>query len=227
MKKRWISQEGLKLLACVTMLIDHLGAVFFLWIGLRIIGRLAFPVYCFLLAEGAAHSRNHGRYCLRLLTGALLAELPFDLLFYGGVTWAHQSVMVTLLLGLVMILWWRKSGDFFLPFVLCFLGAELLHSDYGGWGVALIGLFATTANLAGGSWIQLGGMALIFLAMEPYRVELLGLRIPVQLFGVLAMVPIRLYSGRKLTGSKWLRRAFYLFYPVHLLVLLLIRMYLS
>ena len=227
MKKRWISQEGLKLLACVIMLIDHLGVVFFPWIGLRIIGRLAFPVYCFLLAEGAAHSRDHGRYCLRLLTGALLAEIPYDLLFYGGFTWAHQSVMVTLLLGLVMILWWRKSGNYFLPFVLCFLGAELLHSDYGGWGVALIGLFATTANLSGGSWIQLGGMALIFLAMEPYRVELLGLRIPVQLFGVLAMVPIRLYSGRKLTGSKWLRRAFYLFYPVHLLVFLLIQMYFS
>ena len=84
MKKRDISQEGLKLIACVSMLADHVGAVFFPGSILRFMGRLAFPIYCFLLTEGACHTRNPKRYALRLLSGILLSELPYDVLFYGG-----------------------------------------------------------------------------------------------------------------------------------------------
>ena len=69
MKKKIFSQEGLKILACVTMLLDHIGAVFMptmatysLYYALRIIGRLAFPIYCFLLAEGVAHTKNPVKY---------------------------------------------------------------------------------------------------------------------------------------------------------------------
>ena len=57
--RKFLSQEWLKVIACFTMLADHIGAVFFprlYW--LRIVGRLAFPIYCFLLAEGAAHTGN-------------------------------------------------------------------------------------------------------------------------------------------------------------------------
>ena len=105
-----ISQEGLKLLACVTMLIDHIGAVFFpqfQW--LRIIGRLSFPIYCFLLAEGVHYTRNPAKYGLRLLLVAGLAELPYDLLFYGKLTWAKNSVMVTLLLGFLAGIAMKRS----------------------------------------------------------------------------------------------------------------------
>ena len=221
--KKGLSQETLKIIACVTMLIDHVGAVFFPVNWMRVVGRISFPIYCFLLTEGITHTRNPGKYTLRLLVGAVLAELPFDLLFYGGITWQSQSVMLTLALGLGMIYWARKSGSMILPFTVCFFAAEFLKINYGGWGVALIALFALTANLSGGWLLQLVGMAVIFYAMDSYRMPMFGFRIPIQLFGLLALIPIRFYSGRKLTKNKALQIAFYLFYPAHLVILLLIQ----
>ena len=126
MRKRGLSQEGLKLLACVTMLIDHIGATLVLrmlqtmpvrneqynllvgiYYALRIIGRIAFPIYCFLLVEGAYHTRNPKKYGMRLFVGMLLSEIPFDLAFSlrGNVLfdWSSNSVMLTLLLGFCMI----------------------------------------------------------------------------------------------------------------------------
>ena len=106
-----LNQENLKLIACGTMLIDHFAAVILLsmfphtrnvvelYYILRIIGRLAFPIYCFLLVEGAHYTRNPKKYALRMAIGAVLSEIPYDLAFYGGWTLENQSVMITLLLG--------------------------------------------------------------------------------------------------------------------------------
>lgn len=210
--KKGLSQEWLKAIACVTMLIDHVGAVFFpaqTW--LRIIGRIAFPIYCFLLAEGAAHTKKPKRYALRLLTGAVLSEFSFDYLFFGGMTLRHQSVMVTLLIGLLMALWMKKGGRV-LPLAVCFLAAELMCTDYGGWGVALIWVFVVSRNMPLRWLIQTGGMALIFWLMSG----------GIQMFAILAMGPILLYSGRKASSDRLLQWGFYLFYPVHLTVLLAI-----
>ena len=115
MKRFGMSQEMLKLIACMTMLIDHIAAVLVIpsdaamlagdttvaWVHvvMRGIGRVAFPIFCFLLVEGAHHTRNPRKYALRLSLGMVLSEIPFDLAFFGRLTWAHQSVMVTLLLG--------------------------------------------------------------------------------------------------------------------------------
>lgn len=221
--KKCISQEWLKIIACVTMLLDHLGAVFFPGAGLRIIGRLAFPIYAFLLCEGFAYTRNPTKYCLRLLLVAMMAELPFDYLFYGGLTWEHQSVMVTLVLGAGMILLSRKM-PLLVAFPFCFLAADCLRADYGGWGIAVIAMFAATSGLDGGWVLRQVGLGAIFMSMNSYDVRLLGLDIPIQLFGVLALIPIGLYSGRKLTQSRLVQVAFYLFYPVHMTALLLIRL---
>ena len=221
-EKKGLSHEGLKVIACITMLLDHIGAIYFPGYGLRIIGRIAFPIYCYLLVEGAAHTRNPKKYATRLLIGALLAELPFDYLFYGGFTVAHQSVMVTLLLGLVMIVWARKRGRYMLPLCVCFFAAELLNGDYGCWGIGIIALFMVTAEKSREKLLQVIGLAVIFLLMGSYKVPLGGIQIPIQLYGLLAMIPIALYSGRKITVSKTVQWIFYLFYPVHLLILLLI-----
>ena len=221
MKEKLFSQEGLKLMACITMLIDHVGAVLIPNMNLRIIGRLAFPIYCFLLAEGVRRTRNEKNYAIRLLLGAVLAEIPFDLLFYGRITWAHQSVMVTLLLGLIAVLWGRRKEQYWIPFAVCFFAAELLGTDYGGWGVAMILLFAVTLEQPRRHWLQLGGLALIFWCMDSYVLTVWGMRIPIQFFGLPALIPIWLYSGRKLTRNPAIQRAFYLFYPVHLMLLML------
>lgn len=220
--KKGLSQEWLKGIACLTMLIDHVGAVFFWQYRLlRVIGRLAFPIYCFLLAEGVAHTHSPVRYGLRLAVGAVLSEIFFDYLFYGGLTMQHQSVMITLLLGFLMALWMKKGGRV-LPLLLCFVAAELLGTDYGGWGIALIWLFVITRG-APLRWLeQLCGMAIIFWEMNSAKVWLGGVGIPIQMFALLAMIPIMLYTGRKASSSRLLQWCFYLFYPLHLAVLLAI-----
>ena len=228
MKKKILPQEGLKLIACITMLIDHFGHAIVpnlpvpymveLYYACRILGRLAFPIYCFLLVEGMHHTRNPRKYILRLGIGILLAELPFDILFEGGFTWAYQSVMVTLTLGAIMLLCMRKTEKkgvkllLVIPFTVL---AELAKCDYGGWGIAMIAVF----GLFDGAGLQTLGLLLVNGCMESARVPILGIPVSVQLFAVLAMVPIALYSGRKLSHSKTLQWAFYLFYPVHLLLL--------
>ena len=222
MVKKGISQEGLKLIACVTMLIDHIGAVLVPDMTLRIIGRLAFPIYCFLLAEGISHTRDPKKYGIRLAVGMLLAEIPFDLLFEGRLTLMSQSVMVTLLLGFLMAMWAQKRGKVLLPFAVCFFAAELLRTDYGGFGVALVGLFVFTEGKRHQFLLRLIGMTVLMLMMGSVPVLVGFLKIPIQLFAVLAMIPIYFYSGRKATKNVWVQRAFYLFYPVHLAVLWLI-----
>jgi hypothetical protein len=142
--RKFLPQEALKIIACLTMLIDHIAAVFLpreQTLLLRIVGRIAFPIFCFLLAEGVHYTRNPLKYGLRLLVGVALAEAPFDLLFYRGLTWEHSSVMVTLFLGLLAIMsvrllpqWWLKIPSI----AACVIAAELLGSDYGWLGVVMM-----------------------------------------------------------------------------------------
>lgn len=244
MKKTGIPQEGLKLIACITMLLDHIGAVIVmecfekatgankgmlldLYEILRLIGRLAFPIYCFLLVEGSAHTRGPKRYGLRLLIAALLSEIPYDLALYGEISWQNQSVMVTLLLGFLMLQAMNKCRAFgwkllvIVPFA---VAADLLHADYGAEGILVIALFALTR---GNSWcevLQFFGLWCIFSPFHLLALNWLfhGFSMTVQELAALSIVPIALYDGRKATKSKAVQWAFYLFYPAHLLGLYLI-----
>lgn len=243
---RFLSQEQLKLLACLTMLLDHTavilvkamihqaalsgtGADFYrsLYDLLRIIGRMAFPIYCFLLCEAAHYTRNSSRYGLRLLTAAILSEIPYDLVFYGSFTWEHQSVMVTLLLGFCAVELMERCSDLLLkvplsiPFI---LAAEYLHTDYGARGVVLIVLFSLTRELHHKLLWQFLGMWFLF---SPNHLMVLnwlqGIPPTTQELCVCSMIPISMYSGRKLYYSKRLQQLFYLFYPAHILLLWMIK----
>ena len=220
-RKFGISQEGLKLIACMTMLIDHIGAVFFPhtpW--LRIIGRVSFPIYCFLLAEGIHYTRSPMKYGLRLLLVAVIAELPYDLLFYKQFTWSHNSVMVTLLLGFGAGFTWKYRSGWLkilapLPFLL--LG-KYLHGSYGMNGVAMVVIFLLTREIPHRPAARFLLMVLLSLRMAGFP-EKIG----IQFYAVLAMIPIFLYSGEKKSNNKAVQWSFTLFYPVHLLLLLLFR----
>ena len=112
-----LSGTALKRIACLSMLVDHIGASLLenglfkqgaFWPGdvqldgvLRLAGRLAFPIYCFLLVEGFLHTHDFKKYALRMLGFALISEWPFDWAFFSGVYWGHQNVYFTLLLGLL------------------------------------------------------------------------------------------------------------------------------
>ena len=220
-KKQGISQEGLKLIACVTMLIDHIGATFVPWMWLRVVGRIAFPIYCFLLAEGAFYTRNPRRYGTRLAIGALLAELPFELLFFGSISLSHSSVMVTLFLGFIAIESMKRWPKFWpVVFFGCAVVAEALGTDYGGMGVMLMVFFALTRERS--KVVQTIGVFIICWMIGGFAWQIGPVSVPMEIVGAAAMVPICLYSGRKATHNKAIQWAFYLFYPVHLTVLLLI-----
>lgn len=225
MQKKGISQEVLKLIACVTMLLDHIGATLYPSTTLRIIGRIALPIFVFLLCEGISHTRNPGKYLLRMGIGMLLAEIPFDLLFFGKLTFDHQSVMVTLFLSLVMGFCIMKIPNRMLrlPIIIPFaLLAQYLHTDYGAYGIAMAAVFLLTRDLPGSALLQLLGIAFLTYLKGSIPANVLGFPLPIQYFCLLALIPIWLYQGRKATSGRIVQWLFYLFYPVHMAVLLLL-----
>ncbi|MBP3544518.1 MAG: hypothetical protein J6J86_09845, partial [Lachnospiraceae bacterium] len=125
--KKGLAGSTLKIIAIITMFIDHIGAAIFenneitmcvmakgehayvIWgladLVLRLIGRIAFPIFCFLLVEGFLHTRDVKKYALRLGAFCLISEIPFNLAFFGQPLYAgHQNVFFTLLIGLLVLI---------------------------------------------------------------------------------------------------------------------------
>ena len=234
-----LNGNQLKLIAVISMLCDHAairllayGLIPALYVAgenmaaerrnqafwiLRSVGRMAFPIYVFLLTEGFCHTRNRRRYALRLGVFALISEIPFDLLVYGKIWDTHsQNVFFTLFLGVLMLTavdWIGRNTDAahsqyrqMAVVVGAALLAWFLRTDYDAAGIMLIAvlfwfrLTPDTACLAG----------FVLMAAAEFR--------PVYIPGLaVSFFLIRCYNGTR--GSwkgKWF---FYLVYPVHLLVL--------
>jgi len=223
MQKRGLSQEVMKGICCLVMLFCHTAAVFFphvMWVW--ILGRFVFPLYCFLMVEGAYHTKNPKKYALRLLIGAVISEIPYDYALYGMFSWQHQNVMLSLLIGFVMVMCIKNLKNPLLQMLLVVpfaLVGQWAHVDYGGMGIVLMAMFALTRDLPHKFWIQTVATAAISYMTSAAKVPIAGVEVRVQTFAVLAMIPIALYSGRKMTHSKALQMGFYLFYPAHLALL--------
>ena len=230
----------LHIIAMTLMLMDHLWATLLPareW--LTCAGRVAFPIFAFMAVEGYFHTRSFKKYILRMLLFAVLSEIPFDLM-YGG-TWfypVHQNVLWTFLLGLLGV--WlmeqvRKKGKTWMYLLVCVLVVPaglvlgtLCMVDYYGVGVLTVFVFYFLHGRKW--WYFLGQLA----ALYWLNVELLGgLMYPVQLFGMefelcqqglalLALIPIWLYHGRQGYHSKPFQYLCYAFYPVHMLLLVVV-----
>lgn len=190
------------------MTIDHAGATLFpQYIVLRYIGRLAFPIFAFLCVEGIIHTRNPVKYMMQLGIFALISEIPFDMAFKGKI-WdtSSQNIFFTLLLGVIAIYIMRQgvltTYKYSMIVILGFL-AELLSTDYGMLGVWLIvGLYMTRDE-----WWKMAVTLIVI------NVLLYG---GIQSFGALAILFIVLYDGTRGKGMKYF---FYIYYPVHILIL--------
>ena len=224
--KKCLSQEWLKIIACVTMLVDHIGATLLpQYIGLRCIGRISFPIYCFLLAEGVHYTKNPHKYGLRLAISVLISEIPFDLALFGELTPYYQNVMLTLLLAFFMAMFMKRTEEPILRILLVLpfcIAAEWLRTDYGSMGVALVAMFVLTRELPYKRLIQSLLMVPILWMMEGMWVDIAGIWLPIEMLALLSMIPITLYSGSKSTHGRGVQRVFYLFYPVHLTLLYLL-----
>ncbi len=203
----------LKCIAAFTMLIDHIGMVLFPGVTwLRAIGRLSFPIFCFVLVEGFYHTHNRRNYLIRLGLFALISEVPFDLARSGVfMDPDHQNVFFTLFLGFAMLWGMQEFKDTVERVVVILIAvafAALFSVDYGIQGILLILVYAVFRDY---KWPKL-----ILGALWNFL-----FRVRTQYFGVFAMFPLALYNGEKGRSMKWF---FYLFYPVHLLLLYGIKM---
>lgn len=227
-RSRGLDGGALKCIAAVLMAVDHVGAILLPEVlVLRCIGRLAFPIFAFFIAEGYAHTRDFWRYFRRLAVFAAVSEIPFNL--ENGVVFdlTRQNVLWTFCLAL-LTLWGlealrREAGAAKYAggtavLAAGFAAGALLRVDYGGWGVVTVALFylCRDEKLAQ-VWLLLAMAVVNGLGMGSLTVEVFGGEIPIQIFAVLALPVLWLYNGR--AGAKGLRRAFYVFYPAHLLVL--------
>lgn len=206
-----ISGFTLKCIAMICMLIDHTGAVLFpQYLELRMVGRLAFPIYCFLLVEGAMHTTDIRKYEQRLFLFALISEVPFDLAFYGGTSWTHQNVFFTLFLGVLAIDFAQRIQNrlgVIIIFFIIIIAAEFLHTDYSGSGIVFILCYYLL--------YEKKVLKQAMFVLENFILYRGG----VQLYASFAVLPMLLYNGKKGPSMKYF---FYVFYPGHLLILYLI-----
>ena len=237
MKKFDISSAGLHILAMCLMLLDHLWATVVPgneW--MTCMGRLAFPIFAFMIVEGYFHTRNLKKYALRLLIGALISEIPFNLMYAGRAFYPlHQNVLWTFLISLGLIHWneklrsaklWRRLLRFGVSLLLGFLVGTLTFVDYYGYGVMMVLVFyffrgeklwQRIGLLLGLYWINVEVMGGLVYEIGSFVIHQQG-------FALFALIPIFLYRGRKGCDKPWFRNFCYLFYPAHMLVLALLRM---
>ncbi len=237
----FLDANMLRGLACVLMLCDHMwativpGNMWMTWLG-----RLAFPIFAFQIAEGFLHTSDFRKYAMRLFAFGIVSEVPFDLLYGSTVFYPfHQNVMFTLLLGLLAIKALESARQKRTPKSvivgilaagLCVLCGSIAMTDYGAMGVATVIMFYICRNFRFSWAMQLVFMVLFnmaFFAGEyiPLTIGSHTFELQTQGFAVLALIPIWLYNGRKGVSNKALQYGFYAFYPLHMLVLYLLFTY--
>lgn len=229
LKKPTLSGSTLKIMALAIMLIDHIGAVIVqrtmwmpgfdhdfwnsLYLPLRYVGRLAFPIFCFLLVEGYVHTSDVKKYIRRMLLFALISEIPFNLAITGKwIDLNYQNVFFELAWGLGAIHYLevieKKLSNYFLQ-VVSRLGiiavfvilAEYLNFDYGMYGIiSIVALYVFRQNKK--MQLLVGAVSFLWEPVAP-----------------LAFLIIAFYNGKR---GRTLKYIFYAFYPAHLLLLYVI-----
>ena len=206
----------LKMIAVIAMLIDHIGYIFInsgtnQYLIFRGIGRVTFPIFCFLIVEGFHHTKSPINYLARLLVFAVISEVPFDLAFFNTVyNPNNQNVFLTLAIGLACLFCLEENRTnrlYSIPFVILFALAYFIHCDYGVGGVLLICMFYITEQFREKFLIQLILSGLIFYLF-------FGIA---ELPGLIAILLIHFYNGKR--GNNKMQWFFYTFYPLHLLIL--------
>ena len=217
---------GIKMIAILTMLLDHIGLVVYGGDGpgawLRLAGRLAFPLFCFALTEGFVHTKNRKKYALRLLVFALIAEVPFDWMLYGTpFSLQGQNVLFTLLLGFLLIWGLERFTDpaawalrllFSLPFLFAAYG---LRTDYSCFGVLMILFFYLFRRQEGEEGFTLTQAKLLVSELAVLLCMQNGV------WAALSLLIVFAYNGQR--GFGGLRYFFYFFYPLHMLALACLR----
>ena len=237
-----LSGSGIKVIAIITMLIDHIGAFLVypyllggavtevekwqkLYYIMRIVGRVALPIFAFMLIEGIKHTSNVKKYVLRLVVFAIISELPFVMASENAISKISMTnVFFTLAIALTTVavldkLIKLKNKYLLVPAVLIIgIGAAIakyLETDYGEYGVlaVVLGFLLSKITADVGEKISyiaaISGICMILISIG-------GL----ETFALLSIIPVCFYNGKRGAGLKYF---FYVFYQAHLFVITLIR----
>ena len=216
-----LTGNQLKILALIAMTIDHVGLQLYPehdW--MRIVGRLAFPIFAYMIAEGAKYTKNRFRYLGLTLGLGILCQLVYFFVMHS----LYQCILITFSFSILLIYALdyakkRKNIDgwilfalvFIVIFFLVFILPKLLphtdyNVDYGIWGV----LFPVFVYLGGNrKWLKLllAAIPLVFLAVSYTD----------QWYALFALIPLLLYNGKR--GKLKMKYLFYIYYPLHLVVI--------
>lgn len=215
----------LKLIASVSMLADHICAIFFSYLPssfiLRLtIGRIAMPVYLFLLGEGFFHSRNRKRYGISLLITAVISEPVYDISLHGSI-WnpQYQNVCFTLFTGFLMLC---------LLNMLTLKNRQILH-------LPVIAVFCVITYFLHFSYdysAMIALAAIYYLHWHKSYIKGCSVCAAIAVFentpgAFLAAFPLSFYNGKRRRINPFVKYLFYAFYPAHLLILYIINILLK
>lgn len=221
MKNPNINSNQLKILALVCMTLDHIGLILLpQYTFLRVIGRLAFPIFAWMIAEGCRHTRNMGKYLVSITVVGVLYQLEFTLLIHS----LKMNIMLTFAMS-VGLCWLlkaaREKGSKLLSLLVpvCLVAVYVLTDilplfvprgygiDYGFYGVLLpVALYLAKDKK---QQFLAAGVFLILLAIWS--------KWPVQWASLLALPLLAMYNGQR--GNRKLKWLFYIYFPAHLTVL--------
>ncbi|MBS5822272.1 MAG: hypothetical protein KID00_00185 [Clostridium argentinense] len=224
-----MSNFYLKLIACICMLIDHIGYLFFpQYEFLRVIGRIAFPIFSYLITEGYTHTSSIRKYSLRLLIFALVSQIPYMLVFNTS----NLNIFFTLFIGLITI--YATDHEFsknqllnniskIIAILALVASSYLFHTEYGIYGVLTIlafKLFKCNFTKLIIAQVIVNIIYIVPIYKYVFINGYINLGIFIQSTSLLSLIFIKKYNGEK---GKSFKYAFYAFYPLHILLLYIIK----
>jgi len=214
-------RELLKWIAIITMTVDHVGAVLYPEFEvLRWIGRLSFPLFAYLLILGMENTRNVNNYFIRLFIFALISQVPF-FLATGTEPFEHLNIFFTLSFGLLFVYFFKKSSVLaFIPLFVSFI----VPLDYGIYGIAMIGcmyILYENPKFGVASLVVLNALFLV-----PWNTQFLSLFVlPLILLHKNGSLTTVNESNKTFKIPLWRKYFFYVYYPLHLTLLYILKLY--
>lgn len=213
----------LKIIAIIAMTINHLGQNFapkfnpFWWeFTYQFIGKLTFPIMAYLLIEGYIHTKRFKNYVLRLALFAVISILPYHyVLNKTGSIYIFNNILFTLTIGLFMLKAINKYPKYkkYIVFIASLL---TVASDWNIFGILIIHNFYQNNNFK--------HLTIITMSMTIAQIVLTGQTISLATLGILMVIPLlKSYNGQKGFSNKLIKYGFYIYYPLHLSIIILLQ----
>ena len=222
-----MSSFALHIIAMIFMLCDHMWATILDYEWLTCIGRIAFPIFAFLITEGYIHTSNINKYIKRMVIFAIITEIPFNLMVSASPIYPfHQNVLWTFVISLLTLKYlnFDNTKNIFksiLIIILAIIIATITMCDYFGAGVMMVVGFYIFRKSKLLQLLMMIYVNMILIQGYSYPIDIAGYTyyFPQQGFAVLSLIFIWLYNGKQGYHAKWFKIFCYAFYPLHMLIL--------